>query len=115
MLDVAETEQTRFHTMMGDARNGYCDAVLFTRDVRVVTVGEAMPHMETTFRATTHFRQVIMPTHRCVQAYREKYGMAYFMEHLRLRQERFKRVCIDETLDPDMKDMIRLSEEFVLC
>ena len=113
--DVAETECARFHTMMDDARNGFCDAVLFTRDVRVVTVGEAMQHVETTFRATTHFRQVIMATHRCVQNYREKYGKDHFIEELRLRQEWFKVVCIDETLDPEMKDMIRLSEEFVLC
>ena len=116
MEGVAQPEQDRFYAIMDAAKERFNDTTLRIRAVMhgIVTVGDAMPHMDATFRATGHFRRVIMPTQQYLEEARDKNREGY-LEDIRQRQILFVEVCVDGSKKVGMKEHIRLSEDFVLC
>jgi hypothetical protein len=112
---LAAPEAGRLRTMLERASAEYCHALGNDTEHRVLTVGDAMPFVDTSFRATTHFKSVIMPTHQYVQALREKRPQESYREDIAARADRFCQACIEGSLVVDMKEMIRLSEDFVVC
>jgi len=116
MADVSKADEERFYTAIDTARQNFIDTRLTIRFVMhgSVLVGDAWSYLDSSFRATTMLRQVVMPTQNYLVATRSK-NEERWQAQINARAQLFVRVCIFGTEEVGMKEMIRLSEEFVFC
>lgn len=116
LTGASEAENALFYTWIHDVFNGWCDDNDVHPDSNATTsvraVWRSMPPNKA--NNATRFREVVMPTSDYVRMSKDNHKDTW-MTHIATQLNRFLNVCKDGYVKTDMKNMIRLSEKFVMC